>query len=182
MQLELDIDGYENEIDMYALHPGGPRTTIFGIDPDVQERFPHMGESLCSSWYFWNRYRVLNFSIGPIWDKFHSMFKADPAVPGQVCAFLAAGRGKALRGKYFDCEQNITQVLSQGKDGLHGLYELKVDFMGGLPNDGGAVSYNKFPPLYQTLFLIILIHSIGPRCDRRYVTDKDEIGISNSLN
>jgi NAD(P)-dependent dehydrogenase (short-subunit alcohol dehydrogenase family) len=118
MQMELEIGGFEDSIHMYALHPGGPRTTIFGIDDDVRERFPHMG---------------------PIWDKFHSMFRADPALPGQVCAFLAAGKGKALRGKYFDCEQNIEQVLSQGREGLQGLYDLKVDFMGGLPNDGGAV-------------------------------------------
>lgn len=86
------------------------------------------------------------------------MFKADPALPGQVCAFLAAGRGKVLRGKYFDCEQNITQVLSQGKEGLHGLYELKVDFMGGLPNDGGAVSNYKFSPSYQILLFVVLTH------------------------
>lgn len=67
------------------------------------------------------------------------MFRADPALPGQVSAFLAAGKGKALRGKYFDCEQNITEVLAPGRDGLKGLYELKVEFLGGLPNDGGAV-------------------------------------------
>ena len=118
MQLELEIGGFDDNIHIYALHPGGPRTTIFGIDDDVAERFPHMR---------------------PIWAKFHSMFRADPALPGQVCAYLAAGKGKALRGKYFDCEQQIDQVLAQGRDGLKGLYELKVEFVGGLPNDGGAV-------------------------------------------
>lgn len=45
MQTELEIDGYEDNIHMYALHPGGPRTTIFGIDQDVRDRFPHMGKS-----------------------------------------------------------------------------------------------------------------------------------------
>ena len=73
-----------------------------------------------------------------MWAAFHKMYKTDPTVPGGTCAFLAAGRGKALRGKYFDCEQNIAYVCSQGREALKGLYELKVEFVGGLPNDGGT--------------------------------------------
>lgn len=29
-------------------------------------------------------------------------------------------------------------VLDAGKEGLDGLYDLKVEFLGGLPNDGGS--------------------------------------------
>lgn len=57
---------------------------------------------------------------------------------GQTCAFLSTGRGKVLAGRYFDCEQDIEVVLAAGREGLEGLYDLKVDFLGGLPNDGGT--------------------------------------------
>lgn len=72
------------------------------------------------------------------WSRFHKLFKCPPAQCGQTCAFLAAGKGKVLRGKYFDCEQDISTVLAAENDGLKDLYELKVDFLGGLPNDGGT--------------------------------------------
>jgi hypothetical protein len=45
-----------------------------------------------------------------------------------------------LRGKYFDCEQDIATVIGAGEEGLKELYELKVEFLGGLPNDGGTAS------------------------------------------
>lgn len=72
------------------------------------------------------------------WSKFHKLFKCPPAQCAQTCAFLAAGQGKVLRGRYFDCEQDISTVVAAGEEGLRGLYELKVEFLGGLPNDGGT--------------------------------------------
>ena len=74
------------------------------------------------------------------WAEFHKTFKCLPAQCAQTCAFLAAGRGKVLRGKYFDCEQDIATVVAAEEHGLNGLYELKVEFLGGLPNDGGTAS------------------------------------------
>jgi hypothetical protein len=74
------------------------------------------------------------------WAAFHKTFKCLPAQCAQTCAFLAAGRGKVLKGKYFDCEQDIATVVGAGERGLDGLYELKVEFLGGLPNDGGTAS------------------------------------------
>lgn len=74
------------------------------------------------------------------WARFHKTFKCLPAQCAQTCAFLAAGRGKVLSGKYFDCEQDIATVIGAGEDGLKDLYELKVEFLGGLPNDGGTAS------------------------------------------
>lgn len=48
--------------------------------------------------------------------------------------------GEGAEGKYFDCEQDIATVVGAGEDGLKDLYELKVEFLGGLPNDGGTAS------------------------------------------
>jgi hypothetical protein len=57
--------------------------------------------------------------------------------------FLATGEGKTvLKGRYFDCEQDIGTVVAAGPEEIRGpkqLYELKVEFLGGLPNDGGTV-------------------------------------------
>jgi putative intracellular protease/amidase len=86
-------------------------------DPDVAEKYPEMAAK---------------------WRSFHKSFKCVPAVCGQTCAFLSTGRGKVLRGRYFDCEQDIGTVVSAGPEALKELYELKVDFLGGLPNDGGT--------------------------------------------
>ena len=56
---------------------------------------------------------------------------------------MACGEAKeVLKGKYFDCEQDIGMVGAAGREEIRGpkqLYELKVEFLGGLPNDGGTV-------------------------------------------
>jgi hypothetical protein len=68
------------------------------------------------------------------------LFKVSLDVPGQTCVYIASGRAKhALKGKYFDCEQNIQTVVDNASEIVEkDLYELKVDFLGGLPNDGGT--------------------------------------------
>lgn len=90
---------------------------IVGVDDDVREAYPEMAK---------------------VWDNFHKTFRTDPFVTGNTVVYLAAGRAKALRGKYFDVEQDISQVVAGGRDSLEGLYDLKVDFLGGLANDGGT--------------------------------------------
>lgn len=87
------------------------------VRDDVKERFP---------------------DIAAKWATFHKRFRVLPSLCAQTCAFLSTGKGKALAGKYFDCEQDVETVLAAGQDGLSGLYELKVDFLGGLLNDGGT--------------------------------------------
>jgi hypothetical protein len=56
---------------------------------------------------------------------------------------LATGQAKeVLKGKYFDVEQDISAVVAAGPDEIRGpkqLYELKVQFLGGLENNGGTV-------------------------------------------
>lgn len=46
-----------------------------------------------------------------------------------------------LRGKYFDVEQDISKVLDYAPEfAKNGLYDLKVEFAGGLLNDGGIAA------------------------------------------
>ncbi|CAK7238127.1 hypothetical protein SEUCBS140593_010353 [Sporothrix eucalyptigena] len=120
LQAELDQDGFGDDIHVYALHPGAVKTSMtIPIADDVAKEYPGMAEK---------------------WGNFHKLFRCVPEVCGQTCAFLSTGRGKALHGKYFDCEQDIGTVVAAGREGLEGLYDLKVEFLGGLPNDGGTVS------------------------------------------
>jgi NAD(P)-dependent dehydrogenase (short-subunit alcohol dehydrogenase family) len=117
LQFELDMDGLE-DIGIYSLHPGATKTNIQKPLPqDVAARYPEAAEA---------------------YAKFTAQFPCDPSLCGQTCVYLAAGRGKALRGRYFDCEQDVGYVSSM-RDLIkeEHLYELKVDFLGGLPNDGG---------------------------------------------
>jgi len=75
--------------------------------------------------------------------KFSELFHCNPRLCGQTCVYLATGQAKeVLRGKYFDVEQDISAVVAAGPDEIRGpkqLYELKVEFLGGLENNGGTV-------------------------------------------
>ncbi|KFZ05136.1 hypothetical protein V501_08656 [Pseudogymnoascus sp. VKM F-4519 (FW-2642)] len=119
LQFEQDMDGF-HDIEIYSLHPGATKTGIQkALDQDVAEAYP---------------------AGAAAYAKFTKAFKCEPALCGQTCVFLAAGRGTALKGRYFDCEQDVGYVASMG--GVireQGLYELKVEFLGGLPNDGGTM-------------------------------------------
>ncbi|KAH7137041.1 short chain dehydrogenase/reductase-like protein SDR [Dactylonectria estremocensis] len=119
IQLELDMDGFD-EIEIYSLHPGATKTGIQkGLSSDIAAVYPKAAAA---------------------YKSFCAQFKCEPALCGQTCVFLAAGRGTALKGRYLDCEQDIGYVVSMGDHVReHGLYELKVDFLGGLPNDGGTM-------------------------------------------
>jgi hypothetical protein len=92
------------------------------LDKDVAEDFP---------------------GIASMFEKFQDMFKVSLDVPGQTCVYLATGKAKhVLKGKYFDCEQNIQTVVDHAEDIVkEDLYELKVQFLGGLPNDGGTAKF-----------------------------------------
>jgi len=74
------------------------------------------------------------------WLSWYKLFVTPAAVPGQTCVYLASGKAKeVLRGRYFDCEQDIDFVVRQGREKLEKdqLYDLKVEFVG-LTNDGGT--------------------------------------------
>lgn len=122
IQAELEVDNLGNDIHLYALHPGAVPTKIQRpADPDVNAMYPTMSAK---------------------WATFHKAMNDDPYLCGQTCVFLATGKGKALRGKYFDVEQDIATVVGAGEEVIkrEQIYELGVQFLGGLPNDGGMVN------------------------------------------
>ena len=135
IQEELNLDG-ESNIAVYALHPGGVLSGLQGtltpflamipvsdklvpFDQDIKEMYPEMTTK---------------------WEGWYTMFKAKAALPGQTCVYIATGKAKeVLKGRYFDCEQDIEFVVRQGRARLEkdGLYDLKMEFID-LPNDGGT--------------------------------------------
>jgi hypothetical protein len=75
------------------------------------------------------------------YQEFQKRFIDSGYLAGQVCAFIAAGKALALRGKYFDVEQDISAVLEHASEfSEKGLYDLKVEFAGGLLNNGGIAA------------------------------------------
>lgn len=69
--------------------------------------------------------------------KLVSLFNCSLSLCGQTCVYFAAGK-KALRGRYFDCEQDVGYVSSMGDEiWENSLYDLKVEFFGWLANRWG---------------------------------------------
>ncbi|KAF4331772.1 Dehydrogenase reductase SDR family member 7B [Fusarium beomiforme] len=68
-------------------------------------------------------------------------FKDSSYWNGMVCVALATGIAKgALKGQYFDAQQDLQDVISQA-DAITAdpeLYTLHKKFLGGLRNDGGT--------------------------------------------
>ena len=68
-------------------------------------------------------------------------FKDSPYLNGMVCVALATGIAKdALKGRYFDAQQDLQDVISQA-DAITAdpeLYALHTKFLGSLRNDGGT--------------------------------------------
>lgn len=133
VQAELDYQGLGDNIHLYALHPGGCKTSIQSmpnelcrliVEPltqDVVDEFP---------------------GVADIFEQFQKTFRTSLDVPGQTCVYIATGKAKALKGKYFDCEQDIQTVVDNVDEiKKNDLYELKVEFLGGLPNDGGTSKF-----------------------------------------
>lgn len=88
-------------------------------DPSVVEQFPGFLDQL------------------PQWV---ARFKTSPFLAGMTSDALVSGIAKdVLRGRYFDCEQDLEDVLFQRDLIIHNseCYKLPTSFLGGLPNDGG---------------------------------------------
>ncbi|KAK5322024.1 hypothetical protein LTR93_006262 [Exophiala xenobiotica] len=123
IQKDLDADGLGNQIQLYCCHPGAvlTRLSLRSMDPVVAEAYPHLAT---------NR---------PKWLK---NYRTAVDLCGAVCVFLATGGVKdSLRGRYIDCEHDLEPFLSPeaAKEITENdLHVLKVDFLGGLPNDGGT--------------------------------------------
>jgi hypothetical protein len=75
-------------------------------------------------------------------------FKDSPFLAGMTSVALASGMAKKLlRGRYFDCEQDLSDVLAQGEEiSKKPYYTLGVQFPGGLLNDGGMENLDSEPP------------------------------------
>jgi hypothetical protein len=89
------------------------------FDPDIVEMYPELTKK---------------------WAAWYKTFCTPAAVPGQTAVYLATGAAKdVLKGRYFDCEQDIDFVVRQGRAKIEkdDLYNLKVEFVG-LTNDGGT--------------------------------------------
>jgi hypothetical protein len=75
------------------------------------------------------------------YQEFQKRFIDSGYLSGQTCAFMAAGKALPLRGRYFDVEQDIGEVLKYASEFAEkGLYDLKVEFAGGLLNNGGTTA------------------------------------------
>jgi NAD(P)-dependent dehydrogenase (short-subunit alcohol dehydrogenase family) len=117
LQREMVLDGLDDAIQFYALHPGGVLTGMggSGAGEDVLEKY------------------------GDVKDEkaFMELFKDDANLCGQTCAWLASGRGKELRGLYLDCRQDVGVLLEKGREEL--LREkrntLTVNFLDGYANE-----------------------------------------------
>ncbi|KAF2278046.1 short chain dehydrogenase/reductase-like protein SDR [Westerdykella ornata] len=117
LQREMELDNLDPGIHMYALHPGGVLSAIggSGAAKDVIEKYGDVRDE----------------------EFFMQLFKDQPSLCGQTCAFLASGRGKELRGLYLDCRQDLGKLLSEGRDKLlkAKLNTLTVNFLDGYCNE-----------------------------------------------
>lgn len=118
LQREMEVDGLDPSIHMYALHPGGVLTDMGGsaAAPDVKAKYGDATRDEAA---------------------FKALFKDGPELCGQTCAFLATGRGKELRGLYLDCRQDLGRLLEVGRETMlkeHYNY-LGVKFLEGYCNE-----------------------------------------------
>ncbi|KAH7053408.1 hypothetical protein B0J12DRAFT_544039, partial [Macrophomina phaseolina] len=109
LQLEADLDDFHN-IKFSAIHAGAARTNMqTPLDPDVSALCPDIADA---------------------YAKFASNFRCHPALCGQTYVFLAAGRGKVLKGRHFECEQHLGHIVSSSEEiATKSLYELTVQFL-----------------------------------------------------
>ena len=89
------------------------------MDADVAEAYPQLVKAI-NSWI--------------------PLFKTSRFLCGATCVYIASGKAKVLKGRYFDCEQDIEQVVTTGQEEIpkKDLYRMRIEFLGGLPNDGGV--------------------------------------------
>jgi len=117
LQTEMELDGLDPAIHMYALHPGGVKGNMGGAPAadDVKKKY------------------------GDVTDEefFKDLFKDGPSLCGQTCAWLASGQGKELRGLFLDCRQDVRNLLEIGRDTLlkENRNKLTVNFIDGYCNE-----------------------------------------------
>ncbi|USP76657.1 hypothetical protein yc1106_03931 [Curvularia clavata] len=117
LQKEMGLDGLDPAIHMYALHPGGVRGNMGGAGAaeDVKKKYGDLTDE----------------------EFYKHLFKDSPSLCGQTCAWLATGQGKELRGLFLDCRQDVSKLLSIGRQTLlkENRNTLTVNFIEGYCNE-----------------------------------------------
>jgi len=107
--LQAEMNSDKKDIQLYSLHPGGPKTKMneYLIDDDVDAAIPGFKDS------------VMNFVNSQ---------KDTVDLCAYTCVFLAAdARAKGIRGRYLDVEQDIVAVCDAADEIVDkNLLDLKV--------------------------------------------------------
>ncbi|KAF5572842.1 cytochrome P450 monooxygenase [Fusarium pseudoanthophilum] len=125
LQAEIDEVAPSSDINLYAIHPGAIRSgmkTADGHQDVALGEFPQiMGR----------------------FDEWTKRFTGSPHLAGMSCVALATGIAKdALRGRYYDVEQDLEDVISQASllkaDPL--LHTLHISMLGSFEREEGAIA------------------------------------------
>ena len=79
----------------------------------------------------------------PRYDNWLDIYNDSPYLNGMVCVALATGIAKdILKGKYFDVEHDLEDVLAQAErfKTNPNLYSLHTTYLGSLPSGGALVT------------------------------------------
>ncbi|KAL2828861.1 hypothetical protein BJY01DRAFT_255208 [Aspergillus pseudoustus] len=108
LQEDFESMGLGEQLHTYCLHPGGVWGDIITSNTTPQEQ-----------------------------EQLRPIFKDVPELAANTVAYLSAGRGKELRGMYFDCRQDVERVSAFGRETLQraGLYNLTMRFLPGYENE-----------------------------------------------
>ncbi|KAI7761083.1 hypothetical protein LZL87_011488 [Fusarium oxysporum] len=125
LQAEVDEVAPSSDIHLYAIHPGAVRSgmkTADGQQDTALEEFPQV---------------ISRFA------EWTNRFSGSPHLAGMSCVALATGIAKdALRGRYYDVEQDLEDVIAQGAllkaDPL--LHTLHISMLGSLEREEGAIA------------------------------------------
>jgi NAD(P)-dependent dehydrogenase (short-subunit alcohol dehydrogenase family) len=139
LQRELEVDGLDDALQIYALHPGGVLTAMGGGEllASSQKATPLIQQGTNAG--IAETAPDVKEKYGIVKDEafYKDLFKDGPELCGQTCAFLASGQGKELRGLYLDCRQDVTKLLTAGREFLKEkqLNSLGVNFLDGYCNE-----------------------------------------------
>ncbi|KAH7151617.1 hypothetical protein DER46DRAFT_690674 [Fusarium sp. MPI-SDFR-AT-0072] len=120
LQAEVDEVAPSSDIHLYAIHPGAVRSD--GQQDTALEEFPQV---------------ISRFA------EWTNRFSGSPHLAGMSCVALATGIAKdALRGRYYDVEQDLEDVIAQAAllkaDPL--LHTLHISMLGSLEREEGAIA------------------------------------------
>jgi len=125
LQNELNLEGKDG-VQLYSMHPGGFDTKMnaTAIDENIESLYPG---------------QVKRFK------DFMATFNDTPELCGQTIVYMASGKAAKCKGRYFDVQHNIEYVAEHGDEVVaKNLYDLKVEFLDGMANDGGLTKDRRY--------------------------------------